>query len=187
MDLQKLLNKWGIKADINMILDIWSEPQRHYHNIDHLNDIIDQIDKDYEIGRIDDKMKEMLTLVAIFHDIVYEPMNNDNEEKSAEFFMNLCLDKEREDIQEIKSAILDTKTHENNSSLSEIFNIYDMSIVEGDMDKLLKWESGIGKEYSGYGKDYKAGRLKFLESLLDKYPKNSGNLLQLIDWVKENY
>jgi len=82
--------------------------------------------------------------------------------------------------------ILDTKTHQVTTNLSESFNHYDMSIVERDFDQLLEWEMGIKEEYKAYGDSYKEGRLKFLESLLDKYPNNTGNLLKLIDWVKTN-
>jgi len=115
-------------------------------------------------------------------------MKNDNEEKSAEFFMECAVDKTNSDIIEIKQMILDTKTHESNTLLSESFNHYDMNIVERDFDQLLDWERGIYEEYKGFGNDmYKEGRLKFLESLLDKYTNNTENLLKLVDWVKENY
>ena len=83
--------------------------------------------------------------------------------------------------------ILDTKTHKANIPLSETFNKFDMSIVERDFNQLLEWEKGIHEEYKAYGDLYKDGRLKFLESLLDKYPNNTENLLKLVDWVKKNY
>jgi len=84
--------------------------------------------------------------------------------------------------------ILDTKTHESNTLLSESFNNYDMNIVERDFEQLLAWENGIYEEYKGFGDEmYKEGRLKFLESLMDKYTHNTENLLKLVDWVKENY
>jgi hypothetical protein len=62
-----------------------------------------------------------------------------------------------------------------------------MSIVERDFDQLLEWENGIAEEFKAYGELYKDGRLKFLESLLDKYPHNTENLLKLVEWVKNNY
>jgi predicted metal-dependent HD superfamily phosphohydrolase len=83
--------------------------------------------------------------------------------------------------------ILDTKTHEATTNLSESFNYYDMSIVERDFDQLLEWENGIHEEFKAYGEAYKEGRLKFLESILDKYPHNTENLLKLVEWVKNNY
>ena len=186
MNLQDLINKWNIKCNINTLLAMWNESHRHYHTLDHLNDLIDQINESK--SRYSEKEYEKLLIASLFHDIVYDPMKNDNEEKSADFFMECCIDKSSTDILDIKQMILDTKTHNSSTKLSESFNHFDMNIVERDFDSLLKWEDGIYAEYASYGKEaYRVGRLKFLESLLDKYVDNTDNLLKLIDWVKANY
>jgi predicted metal-dependent HD superfamily phosphohydrolase len=115
-------------------------------------------------------------------------MKSDNEEKSADFFMECCQDKLSLDNIDIKNMILDTKTHKATTNLSESFNYYDMNIVERDFDSLLEWEKGIHEEFKGYGNEaYKQGRLKFLESLMDKYPNNTENLLKLVEYVKNTY
>ncbi len=182
MNLQELLNKWNIKCDINVLLSMWNESHRSYHTLNHLNDLIDQINENK--SKYSEKEYEKLIIASLFHDCVYDPMKNDNEENSAEFFENCCQDKTNTDIQEIKQIILDTKTHNATTQISESFNNYDMNIVERDFDQLLEWEKGIMEEYKAYGETYKEGRLKFLESLLDKYPQNTENLLKLVDWVK---
>jgi len=184
MNLQQLLNDWRIKVDLNVVLAMWNESHRYYHNLNHLNELIDKINE--KKNNLSEKEYEKLVLTALFHDVVYDPMKRDNEEKSADFFISVCEDKSNKDIQDIKQAILDTKTHIATSSLSEKFNNLDMSIVESDFDKLLEWEKGIYEEFKDFGPKYKEGRLKFLESLLDKYNHNAGNLLQLIDYVKKN-
>ncbi len=183
MTLQETLREFNIKADLNMLLDIWNEPNRHWHNQEHLFDILEQINTDYDDGHISLTEKKKLQMVALFHDIVYDPSRTDNEERSAEFMVSLSENKES--IKDIYQAILDTKTHTSTTPLSEKFNKYDMSIVERDFDSLLKWEEGIRKEYSMYSDiEYKDGRVKFLESLLDKYIHNSANLDKLIRYVK---
>jgi predicted metal-dependent HD superfamily phosphohydrolase len=101
--------------------------------------------------------------------------------------MNCCLEKDNSDILDINQMILDTKTHKANTKLSESFNNFDMNIVERDFNSLLEWERGIHSEYAAYGDMYKVGRLKFLESLLDKYVDNTENLLKLIEYVKTSY
>lgn len=184
MELQDLLNKWNIKCDIKTILSMWNESHRSYHTLNHLNDLINQINE--EKSKYTEKEYEKLIIASLFHDCVYEPSENNNEEKSAEFFINCCVDKSNSDVQEIKQMILDTKTHKATTGLSESFNNYDMNIVERDFNQLLEWEEGIREEYKN-NDSYKEGRLKFLESLLDKYPNNTENLLKLIDWVKANY
>ena len=185
MDLQQLLEKWNIKCDINTVLAMWNEAHRSYHNLNHLNDLISQINENK--SNFSEKEYEKLILTAIFHDIVYDPSSSTNEEDSANFLMECSVDKNNIDILDVEKMILDTKTHKSTTNLSESFNNYDMNIVERDFDQLLEWEKGISEEFSVYTKEqYKEGRLKFLESLLDKYPNNTENLLQLIDFVKNS-
>ena len=180
--MQELLDKWNIKLNYNILLSMWNESHRAYHNQNHLLDLISQINENKSKFE-SHKDYEKMVLCALFHDCVYDPMRNDNEEKSAEFFVNCCQEK-NQDILDIKQMILDTKTHESTTSLSEKFNQLDMNIVERDFDQLLEWENGIAFEYKAYGEMYKMGRLQFLESLLDKYPHNTDNLLKLINVVK---
>ena len=184
MDLQELLNKYDIKCDINTILAMWNESHRSYHTLNHLNDLINQINENK--SKYSEKEYEKLIIASLFHDCIYEPMNNDNEEKSADFFIECCSNKDNSDILEIKQIILDTKTHKSSTKLSESFNNYDMNIVERDYDQLLEWENGIHSEYKFTDK-YKESRLVFLESVLNKYPHNTENLLRLIKYVKSNY
>jgi predicted metal-dependent HD superfamily phosphohydrolase len=183
--MQELLDKWNIKLDYNILLTMWNESHRSYHTQNHLLDLIDQINE--QKSKLNQVQYEKLILCALFHDIVYDPKKSDNEEKSANFFIECCQDKSNSDVLEVKQMILDTKTHEATTNLSESFNYYDMSIVERDFDQLLEWENGIHEEFKAYGEAYKEGRLKFLESILDKYPHNTENLLKLVEWVKTNY
>lgn len=184
--MQELLDKWKVKLDYNILLTRWNESHRGYHTQNHLLSILEDINS-LKDG-ISEKDYDKLVLCALFHDIVYDPMSQDNEEKSAQFFIDCCIEKDNKDVLEVKQMILDTKTHESNTKLSEIFNRIDMSVVEGGYDELLEWENGIHYEFQGYGNElYKLGRLQFLEKLLDKYPKNMQNLSKLIDYVKTSY
>jgi len=189
MNLQELLNKWSIKCDVNTVLAMWNESHRSYHTLNHLNDLIDQINEN-KIS-FNEKEYEKLLITALFHDCVYDPMKQDNEEKSAQFFLECCQDKSNKDIQDINQMILDTKTHEPSNRLSSNFIQFDMNVItNGNYEQLLDWENGIYNEYKAYGNDaYKEGRVKFLESLLDKHPYiyNSDNLSDLIEYVKTNY
>lgn len=181
MDLTTILEAYRITIDLEEVLDRWREPHRGYHNLDHLNDLIDQIEKD--LGVISVEERDKLLLVALFHDVIYEPTKTDNVEKSAAFMLAYCEDKAL--VKDVYQAILDTKYHKSNEPLSERFNRYDMNIVERDFDSLLRWEHGIRKEYSMYSaEEYQQGRVKFLESLLDQYPENRNNLVQLIKVVR---
>jgi len=188
MNLVTLFDKYKIKVDPKFILDRWSESHRHYHNLNHLNDLISQINEDFGDQKINENERDKLTLVALFHDLVYEPDRNDNEERSADIFYRFCQEQYNVDLVEVKQMILDTKNHIPCTPLSQKFIDYDMNICERHFDELLEWENGIREEYSMFSdEEYKLNRIKFIESILDKYPSNMDNLLDLMNWVKTNY
>ena len=67
--MQEILNKWGIKIDYNLILNMWNESHRHYHSQNHLLDLLNKIN---EIkSDLSQKEYEKLVISALFHDIVY--------------------------------------------------------------------------------------------------------------------
>lgn len=184
MELQRLLDKWNIKCDIGTILGMWNESHRSYHGLDHLNDLISLIEERKQ--EYTEKECEKMMLAALFHDAVYDPASKTNEEDSARFLME-CAQEKSDDIKHVRDMILETKSHAATTPLSESFCGLDMNIVERGIEDLIEWERGISEEYSIYPKEeYKEGRIKFLESLLDKHPLNSDNLLRLIDIVKSN-
>lgn len=188
MDLQTLLDKYEINAQLEDLLDKWREPHRHYHNISHLDDLLLQIRTDLQAEVILRDQAELLALVALFHDIFYDATKRYNEQRSATYFLGLCRNLKDENIREIATAIEDTAGHSNSTPLATQFNKYDMAIVEQDLDRLLIWEHGIYHEYKIFGDmAYKMGRLQFLHSLPKKYPHNAHNLEALIAWVMNKY
>lgn len=185
--MQELLNKWNIKVRYETILDMWNESHRGYHTQNHLIDVIDQINE--QQSSLDIRDYEKLILCGLFHDVIYDPASQTNEEDSADFLMECAVNKDDKHILEIRQMIIDTKAHEAQTPLSEKFNAIDMNIVERDYESLLEWERGIYKEFGSVYPDnlYKAGRVQFLESLMDNYPNNSDNLSKLSEYVKNTY
>ncbi len=57
----------------------WSEPQRHYHTLTHLERMLDVVDG--HVAASDDP--QAVALACWFHDAVYDPTRGDNEEASA--------------------------------------------------------------------------------------------------------
>lgn len=187
MDIENILKKYDINIDLNMIYDMWQESGRYYHNLDHLLDLINLINTDFERNRFDSNVYEKLLIVALFHDIIYGPSSSSNEEDSAEFLKSVCNDLDK--INDITQSIIDTKNHNNSSELSEIFNEYDMDIVNRDIDSLIKWEDDIFSEYHKFytTEEYKQGRIKFINSIIDKYPGNMANLQDLLKYIEDKY
>ena len=178
MDFQELLSRWHISLSQEDILERWSEKHRKYHTISHLEDLIQQINTYTGLSSTE---HDMLTLTAIFHDIIYIPRRGDNEVQSAEFFLNhVAMNKDSSEIQEIATMIRDTKHHTPSTHLSGIFSNMDMSIVRRPYAELLKWEDEIRYEYSHLpGIVYIIGRVRFLRQMIKKYPENKDALRKL--------
>ena len=173
-EIKDILQRYKIKYTWYEITKDWSQTHRFYHTLEHLMDLLDQIERQYPIPS---KERDKLIITALFHDIIYNPARDDNERKSAKFFLNHCEDV-NDDIEDIYDMILATKTHESNDELSKIFNDMDMDIVTRDFDSLLIWEEEIREEFNIYtDEEYKTGRISFLNSVLKKYPQNKENLL----------
>lgn len=184
--IEYLLKKYNLKCDLKTVLNEWSKPHRGYHSISHLDDIINLIYLDKE--KYNDLEYDLLVLAAIFHDIVYIPFSDNNEELSAEFFKKCLPFNFNHNLLKVIDMILATKLHQSNDYLCKIFNEYDMDIVTRDYDELLEWEKGIQHEYLPnyeFKYKYKKGRVEFLESLIKHYPNNRENLFKLIQYVKE--
>jgi pantetheine-phosphate adenylyltransferase len=178
MDFQELLSRWHISLTHDDILQRWNEPHRKYHSIHHLEDLIQQINEYIELSP---KERDMLTLTAIFHDIIYNPRRGDNEVQSAEFFLNhVAMNKDSSEIKEIATIIRDTKHHTPSTHLSGIFSNMDMAIVRRPYAELLMWEDEIRYEYSHLpGIVYIIGRVRFLRQMIKKYPENTDALRKL--------
>jgi pantetheine-phosphate adenylyltransferase len=176
---QSILDGWRIGWDAKELLEMWDEPHRGWHTRVHLQDLVDQIQKLH----ISDREKDILLIVALFHDAVYEPWRSDNEVRSAQ----LLLEKSRDSdgIQLMAQMILDTRTHAATENLSILFCKLDMSILTRSYEELLEWEKGISKEYSFMGRQYIEKRLEFLHKMIRHFPENKENLTRLIDFVKQ--
>ena len=77
--MQEILDKWGIKVDYNIVLSMWNESHRYYHTQNNLLELIEQINE--KRNQLSQNHYEKLIITSLFHDIVYDPMRTDNEEK----------------------------------------------------------------------------------------------------------
>jgi predicted metal-dependent HD superfamily phosphohydrolase len=144
----------------------YCEKWRHYHTLTHLQNLLDVLtEAQTQVEEWD------VTLFAVFyHDIIYIPTNNNNEEKSAE------LAKERlseisfpaKKINHCCSMILATKTHTVSAdSDTNYFTDADLSILGQRNDVYIEYTKQVRQEYSIFPDFlYKPGRRKALERFL---------------------
>lgn len=157
-----------IEPAVQSVLAAYSSSHRHYHNLRHIYVMLAFI---YSQSLPDPENHE-LQLATLFHDFVYDPKANDNEEKSAEVAVKCLafLNIPQEVIDRVCELILATKTHiPNQNQLSALFIDADLAILGlGDGD-YSSFSDGIRKEYSFVSdEDYRIGRTKVLQSFLDR-------------------
>jgi len=158
----------------NLLIDkLWSEiqsnyntPVRYYHNVNHLDSLIDQL---LPIkNQIEDW--QTLTFSVAYHDIIYNTLRQDNEEQSAAFAYDRLTQLNLPPVQKekCKLQILATKQHQiSNNADTNYFIDADLSILGFDNNSYLKYAEQISKEYSHIpGILYKRGRKRVLESFL---------------------
>ena len=156
------------------VLKRYEEHHRYYHTTTHLLDVVLQLSK---LDHFDDE----LFLAAVYHDAIYDPQANDNEERSAALFLaeakSASLNKLQMDS--INRLILDTKTHKPSIEKSQLLIKADLSILEQPLSKLIEYEHQIFKEFQFV--DYKVYQPKRIE-ILNQLNVN-GKLNALIEYV----
>lgn len=182
-----LLKNIGYRQEeIQTIIDKYFEPHRYYHNIDHLKDLLRQIDE----ANVTPQDKLALEVTALFHDAIYIPDFKNNELLSARFLKYNGKPRMIEFdtvINTIYNTIIDTKTHKARSEFSEVFCKMDInSLVQGSGVTLIQNEIKLFKEFQKYSfSEYKKGRKEFLNKFNAEYPIKSieTNLEFLDNWV----
>lgn len=159
------------------VLDRYNELHRYYHTTEHLLQVMNSLEKN-------GAMSVELFLAAVYHDAVYDPKLNDNEERSADLFVehSKTSDLNADQKNKIKQYILDTKTHKASDAVSQALITADLDILEQPLDKLIAYEKQILREYQFVDyKIYKPKRLDVLNSL-----NTNGKLDHLIAYVKQH-
>jgi len=144
----------------------YDNPNRHYHSFNH---IIDMVNSHISSSAVTDNQ---LFLAIMFHDIVYNPKESDNEYNSAAFF-RVIMDRykvtSRMVTDKISDAILQTKycLDSPSTGLGRDLVKLDLEILNcGDIKRYMDYEHGIFKEYQWVDlKKYKFVRLEILKRL----------------------
>lgn len=182
-----MFNTTSLNLDLNKIMfRAYSDDYRKYHNVRHVQDIIDVIERGTK-ERYSDSIYA-LKIAAYFHDVIYIPGNKDNEELSEKFFReNFANNEWNDDIicDQISDIILATKDHfseENDgaSYLTKLFldcDIWDFGSPYEDVvvqnfwklrEEYMRYHYPNGKYPSSAVLKYKEGTINFIENIHNK-------------------
>lgn len=160
-DNESLKNELWIEIDKN-----YSSKKRHYHTLEHLNNLL------YQLTAVKSEIKNWETILfsLFYHDIIYNSLKSDNEEKSAELAEKRMkqLSVSTAEIELCRKQILATKSHiKSTDSDTNYFTDADLSVLGQNWETYLLYSKNVRKEFSIYpALVYNPGRKKVLNHFL---------------------
>ncbi len=145
----------------------YSEPVRAYHNLTHLQ----QLFKPFKQIKSKLKQPSIVALALFYHDIIYDPTQQDNELKSAEYAVkDLQNYLSIEQCERIYALIMMTANHQLNQ-ITDLDAAYlldmDLSILGSDWMSYQHYAQAVRQEYAHVATDdYRNGRTAILKILL---------------------
>jgi predicted metal-dependent HD superfamily phosphohydrolase len=187
----ELAEKW-----FAFIVDHYSEKYRFYHNLLHIQSLLEYAEKyASELNNID-----TVQWAIWFHDIVYNPQSKENEAKSNEIWLSFVQEAqitEKNTINAVQAMILGSAKHtldsipkellsENDKDILYFFD-FDLSILGAEFSVYEKYAESIRKEYAFVPDTmYQEGRKRVLESFLLRQIYHSPDFKLLEPKAKEN-
>lgn len=138
----------------------WSEPHRHYHNLDHLRAGLEEVE-------------DPVTRLAVWgHDAIYDPRSPANEERSALLLTHLLhrCQAPPEVIAESARLVRLTKGHavEPGDGRGMVMADADLNVLTRPWPGYLSYVDAVRREYAHVSEEqWRAGRAAVLRGLLD--------------------
>lgn len=150
------------------IADAYNGTARHYHNIEHAYHV-SQLCWNHST-ELSERKRIALQLAAWFHDSVYFPDRNDNEEESAKFLETILSDSivDKEMLHNAKELILFTRHNRLAvTDCEKIISDADLAIFAENSEVYKQYTAAIRKEYHFLDDaTFYKGRKQFVETLL---------------------
>ena len=149
------------------VVEAWSEPHRRYHDLAHLAAVLGLVGELAEAAEDPDAVR----LAAWYHDVVYDPLRDDNEMVSAaraEAGLRGLVPDDR--VAEVARLVRLTAGHEpaDDDRNGAVLCDADLAVLAGPPDAYATYASAVREEY-GHLDDatFTAGRIAVLERLLN--------------------
>ena len=166
---QKNALRKALARTIPRLLSLYTERHRTYHNWEHIRACQREL-RHFPLGSLPKNIDfGSLVLALNFHDAIYDPRRNDNEEKSAKLFVKLfghMVSARRRN--KIVALIMATKHDRAPKTFEEkLICDIDLAIFGQPRPVFDAYEKAIRKEYAWVPiKDFRAGRAAVLKHFL---------------------
>lgn len=154
----------------------YNEPQRAYHTVNHLQEMVGGLNHTSMESLI--SRRELVGLAIFFHDIIYDPKASDNEEQSAVVFKKFAMDATASrqctlhpaDVAFVEEAIMATKSHRHcreDGDMDALLDL-DLAILGAPRQRYMEYARQIRQEYAHVAPlDFVRGRTGVLRSFMD--------------------
>lgn len=129
------------------LLAAWSEPQRRYHTLQHLEECLWQFEAHVELARRPAEVE----LALWFHDAVYEVRAADNEQRSAEWAVAALSEAgvDADACARVQSMVMATRHRAAPGAPDEALLVdIDLSILGADAERFDEYEVQVRQEYA---------------------------------------
>ncbi|MEH0545125.1 hypothetical protein QA802_19145 [Streptomyces sp. B21-105] len=149
------------------LLARWQEPQRRYHTLTHLTDVLDRVD----VLQAHAADPDVVRLAAWFHDAVYLPDRSENEERSARLAERALAEAgaPAEKTAEVARLVRLTVTHDpaDDDPDGRVLCDADLAVLASPPSAYAAYTAAVREEYSFVPNDaFRAGRSDVLRQLL---------------------
>ncbi len=149
------------------LVTAYSTGDRYYHTLKHIAHVLDTIDTLQAYAQD----LAAVQLAAWFHDVVYHPQAQDNEERSADYACNMLsnLGIPTNTIDTVTRLVLNTKNHQATTDDydSQVLLDADLAILATNPEEYREYTRAIRQEYAWLSEfEYITGRRQVLERFL---------------------
>lgn len=147
----------------------YASPDRHYHTLRHIMEVLDLLDRHGGSGPEHDAA----LFAAWFHDVIYDTRAEDNEQRSGVMARRAMakLDAPEELAAAVEALILATSHHDpaGLGEEGELFLDADLAILGAGEDRYREYAEDVRREYAWVPEEeFRAGRMKVLKSFLER-------------------
>ena len=158
--------RWAYPS-INHIIDTYTHPDRKYHNLKHIHNMLMLFD---DVSHLIQNPLSM-ELAIFYHDFVYNPRARDNEKQSVKAMIPILGDiLGYSRLGDVKALISATSHHQGviHKGDSRYIVDLDLAILGAEPELYKTYADGIRSEYSHVDSQiYHHGRRSFLLQMLD--------------------
>jgi predicted metal-dependent HD superfamily phosphohydrolase len=170
----ELLRRLGAAGDpqplASAVLAAWAEPDRRYHDLNHLRDCLAELDRVPADGADRDRVEAALW----FHDAIYDPRADDNEARSAELARRALAELGVQSAVADDVARLVGLTRHTGPALDpsgQLLCDIDLAILGREREAFDAYDRQIREEYAWVPEpDFRAARIGVLTGLLARAP-----------------